>query len=161
MTHLLAGLLIGSSLLAQANQPPAPPAPGTTEEDIPLVEAARQETWTLGDQQWDFKDIATAYQPAKGTYNAKTGVAEWTLELVKELSAGEIATLGNSEGSPFKIILFDGDKLALDDEPTLKLASRLTGKPGDKVKVAVQLPAAEALSKVRLVRVERRTKIGF
>jgi hypothetical protein len=164
MSQVLAAVLIGSSLLNQANQPatpPAPPAPAAMEAEVPLVEAAKQETWTLGEQQWDFKDIATAFQPVKGTYNAKTGMAEWTLELVKELSAGEIATLGNTEGSPFKIVLFDEEKLALDDEPKPKFASRLTGQPGDKVKVAVQLPMAEALGKVRLVRVERRTKIGF
>jgi hypothetical protein len=166
MSYLLATVLIGSSLLTQPNQPPAPPAPAAQNErvpaeDVPLVEAAKEETWTLGEQQWNFKDIATAYQPVKGTYNAKTGVAEWTLELVKELSAGEIAILGSAEGSPFKIVLFDEEQLALDDEPTLKLSSRLTGKPGDKVKVAVQLPMADTLGKVRLVRVERRTKIGF
>lgn len=168
MSQAFVAVLIGSSLLTQANQPATPPAqppaaqpPPATPEDAPLVVAAKQETWTLGEQQWDFKDIATAFQPVKGTYNAKTGLAEWTLELVKELSAGEIATLGNTEGSPFKIVLFDEEKLAFDDEPMLKLASRLTGQPGDKVKVAVQLPMAEALGKVRLVRVERRTKIGF
>ena len=131
------------------------------EQDPPLVEATKQETWTLGEQQWDFKDVAAAYVPVKGTYNAKTGVAEWTLEIVKELAAGEVGTHESLEGSPFKPVLLDAEKVALSDEPEVKFATKLTGKPGDKVKIAVQLPKAEVLATARHIRIQRRTRIGF
>jgi hypothetical protein len=131
------------------------------QEPAPTIDATKQETWTLGDQQWDFKDIATAYQPVKGTLNPKTGAAIWTLEIVKDLAPGEVGTQENIEGSPFKLMLLDDEKIAVPGKPRVKLETKITGKMGDKIKIAVQLPMADVLGKVRLVRVERRTKIGF
>jgi hypothetical protein len=142
-------LLLAGSVLGQQPEP---------EE---LVEAAKQETWTLGDQEWDFKDVATAYAPVKGALNPKTGVVQWTLEIVKELAPGEVGLHESTEGSPFKLVLLDAEKIVLAVEPRVQFASKLTGKPGDKVKIAVQLPKAEVLSQAKLVRIERRTKIGF
>ncbi len=160
---LSAVVLAAASALLFAQQPqpqltqPQPQQP----EPEPLVEATKQETWTLGDQQWDFKDVATAYQPVKATLNPKTGAAEWTLEIVKELAAGEVGLHENTEGSPFKTVLLDSDRIVLAEEPEVRFASKLTGKPGDKVKIVVQLPSAEVLSQAKHVRIERRTKVGF
>jgi hypothetical protein len=130
-------------------------------EPVALVEATKQETWTLGEQQWDFKDVATAYAPVKGALNPKTGTVQWTLEIVKELAPGEIGLHETTEGSPFKLVLLDAEKVVLAAEPQVGFASKLTGKPGDKVKIDVQLPKAELLSQAKLIRIERRTKIGF
>ena len=156
MIRLLAALVFGVVAL-----PVAMTAARAQEQDPPLIAATKQETWTLGEQQWDFKDVAAAYVPVKGTYNAKTGVAEWTLEIVKELAAGEVGTHESVEGSPFKPVLLDGEKIALTGEPEVKFATKLTGKPGDKVKIAVQLPQAEVLATARHIRIEKRTRIGF
>ena len=167
----LAAVMLAASavLFAQQPQPPKPEPPTAQaqqpqpqlQEPEPLVEATKQETWTLGDQQWDFKDVATAYQPVKATLNPKTGAAEWMLEIVKELAAGEAGLHENTEGSPFKVVLLDADKIVLAAEPEVRFASKLTGKQGDKVKIVVQLPMAEELSQAKLVRIERRTKVGF
>ena len=154
-------MLAGLALLAQEPKPDPKPAPPPEPEPVVLVEATKQETWTLGEQLWDFKDVATVYQPVKGALNPQTGVVEWTLEIVKELVAGEVGIHENTEGSPFKTILLDADKIVLTDEPEVRLASKLTGKPGDKVKIVMVLPKAEVLGQTKLVRIERRTKIGF
>jgi hypothetical protein len=154
-------MLAGLALLAQEPKPDPKPAPPPEPEPVVLVEATKQETWTLGEQLWDFKDVATVYQPVKGALNPQTGAAEWTLEIVKELAAGEVGIHENTEGSPFKTILLDAEKIVLADEPEVRLASKLTGKSGDKVKIVVLLPKAEVLGQAKLVRIERRTKIGF
>ena len=154
-------MLAGLALLAQEPKPDPKPASEPQPEPVVLVEATRQETWTLGEQEWNFKDVATVYQPVKGALNPQTGAAEWTLEIVKELAAGEVGIHENTEGSPFKSILLDADRIVLIDEPEVRLASKLTGKAGDKVKIVVQLPKAEALGQAKHVRIERRTKIGF
>ncbi|MCI0360125.1 MAG: hypothetical protein L0211_16730 [Planctomycetaceae bacterium] len=151
---MLAGLVL-------AQQPKPEPKPEAQPEPEPLIEAKKQETWTLGDQEWDFKDVATAYAPVKGALNAKTGTAEWTLEIVKELAPGEVGIHENTEGSPFKTVLLDADKVVLAEEPEVRFASKLTGKPGERVKIVVQLPNAEVLSQAKFIRIERRTKVGF
>ena len=125
-----------------------------------VVAATKEESWTLGDQQWDFKDIATAYTPVKGALNPKTGVVEWTLEIVKELSPGEVGTQENLEGSPFKPTFVDEEKIALPGGARVRI-TKITGKIGDRIKMTVQLPKADVLAKVKLVRIERRTKVGF
>ena len=78
-----------------------------------------------------------------------------------QLAPGEVGLHESTEGSPFKLVLLDAEKIVLAVEPRVQFASKLTGKPGDKVKIAVQLPKAEVLSQAKLVRIERRTKIGF
>lgn len=165
-------LVLGTALVvAQQPQPPAQPNPAQPaqpeqaqpqpQEPVELVEASKEETWTLGDQVWDFKDVLTAYQPVKGTFNPKTGAAEWTLQIAKELAPGEIALHENTEGSPFRALMLDEERIALDDEPEVRFVSKLTGRPGDKLRIVVQLPKAEVLALARHIRIERRTKIGF
>jgi hypothetical protein len=159
ITVFLVSVVVSAAQAIVAQQPKAQPTPEPEPE--PLVEAKKHEIWSLGDQEWDFKDVATAYMPVKGALNAKTGAAEWTLEIVKELAPGEVGVHESTEGSPFKVVLLDGEKIVLAVEPRVRLASKLTGKPGDKVKVVLQLPKAEALSQAKFVRIERRTKVGF
>ena len=142
-------LVVAGSVVAQQPEPQE------------LVQATKQETWTLGEQVWDFKDVATVYSPVKGALNPKTGAVEWTLEIVKELAPGEVGLHETTEDSPFKLVLLDAEKLALDAETRVGFASKLTGKSGDKVKIVVHLPKDEVLSQAKLIRIERRTKIGF
>jgi hypothetical protein len=139
-------------------QPAQPPQP---EEPVVLVEATKEETWTLGDQVWDFKDVATAYQPVKGTFNPKTLAAEWTLVIAKELAPGEVGLHENIEESPFRALMLDEERIVLDEEPEVRFVSKLTGRPGDKLRIVVQLPSAEVLSLAKHIRIERRTKVGF
>jgi hypothetical protein len=142
-------------------QPPPQPAAATTATDpASLIPATKEETWTLGGQQWDFKDVSTAYRPTKGTLDPQTGVAVWTLELVKELSAGEIGMQENLEGSPFKPTFLDEEKIAVQGDATVRI-TKITGKPGEKIRMTVQLPTAEVLDAVKVIRIERRTKVGF
>jgi hypothetical protein len=161
LTVIAAALLACSSPLAAQQPAPQPnvprvAAPAASE----LIPATKEETWTLGGQQWDFKDVAAAYKPTKGALDPKARVAVWTLELVKELSAGEIGMQENLEGSPFKPVFIDEDKVALQADATVRM-TKITGKPGDKIKVMVELPPAETLDAVKVIRVERRTRIGF
>jgi hypothetical protein len=153
----------GSAQQPAAQPPPAQPRtaqPPAQEQPTELIGATKEETWTLGDQQWDFRDIATAYVPVKGSLNPKTGVVEWTLEIVKELSAGEVGTQENLEGSPFKPTFIDEERVAVQEDARIRV-SKITGKVGDRIKLTLQLPKEELLAKVRLVRIERRTKVGF
>jgi hypothetical protein len=168
MSRFVCWLLVGTiwsfaihQQLAAQQPAPRPAAPAATQaEPTDVVPATKEETWTLGGQQWDFKDVATAYKPTKGALDPRTGVAVWTLELVKELSAGEIGLQENLEGSPFKPVFIDEEKIAVQGDATVRI-TKITGRPGDKIKLTMQLPPAEILDAVKVVRIERRTKVGF
>jgi hypothetical protein len=127
---------------------------------VEVVEATKEETWTLGDQQWDFKDVATTYKPVKGALNPKTGVAQWTLEIVRDLSEGEIGLHENLEGTPFKPAFLDAERIAVLSDSAAKM-SKIAGKMGDRITLTVKLPPAELLSKAKVVRVGKRTNVGF
>lgn len=167
MTSSLFRLALGFSALillssvSLAEQPVQPRvAPPVAEAPVELVPATKEETWTLGGQQWDFKDIATAYVPVKGTINPQTGVVEWTLEIVRELAPGEIGTQENLEGTPFKPTFIDEERIAVQEDARVRI-TKITGKVGDRIRMTLQLPKAELLEKVKLVRIERRTEVGF
>jgi hypothetical protein len=162
---LLAAIALTQAVSAQeaAQQPapqPATPPPAAQTDPAALIPATKEETWTLGDQQWDFKDVATAYKPTKGALDPKAGVAVWTLELVKELTAGEIGMQENLEGSPFKPTFIDAEKIAVPGDGQVRI-TKITGKPGDQIRLIVKLPPAEILGTVKVIRIERRTKVGF
>jgi hypothetical protein len=153
--------LVLLSPISQAQQPIQPRvAPPAADPPVELVPATKEETWTLGGQQWDFKDIAAAYIPIKGSINPQTGVVEWTLEIVRELSAGEIGTQENLEGTPFKPTFIDEEKIAVQEDARVRI-TKITGKVGDRIRMTLKLPPPELLDKVKLVRIERRTKVGF
>jgi hypothetical protein len=140
--------------------PPAPevqPAPQPELPPVELIEATREEIWTLGGQQWDFRDISTAYVPVKGVLNPQTGVVEWTLEIVRELSDGEVGLQENLAGSPFRPTFIDEERIALAEDVPVRV-SKITGKVGDRLKMTLRLPEDAS---VRYVRVGRRTKVGF
>jgi hypothetical protein len=143
-----------------APKPPAAQPPTPQPAEVEIVEATKEETWTLGGQQWDFKEIASTYKPVKGALNAKTGVAQWTLEIVKEMSDGEIGLHENLEGSPFKPAFLDAERVAVQSDAVARI-SQIAGKVGDRITLAVKLPPPELLEKVTLVRLGRRTNVGF
>jgi hypothetical protein len=180
---VVVGLLAGVSQLAWAQQPPLLPAqeqavqpPPPPQPPAPPVEARKQivVTWTLGEQEWDFKDVLSVYEPVSGTLELNrgpqipaggvldphAGQAVWTFELAKDLLPGEVQLHMETEGSPFKAVLLDADRVPLETEMQIRF-SRITGKKGDRVKAIFLLPPADVFKLTKTIRVERRTKIGF
>jgi hypothetical protein len=134
-------------------------------EGLPIasVEARYDEEqmiWTLGDQVWEFADIAAAYLPAKGEFNPATREAVWTLQIVRDLTPGETGYQSTIAGSPFKPTFLDADKTLLAGDGRVKITP-ISGKQGDTIRVTVRLPEEQALAKVALIRLEKRTEIGF
>ncbi|MEX2173164.1 MAG: hypothetical protein WD872_02305 [Pirellulaceae bacterium] len=124
------------------------------------IEATRQEIWTLGDQVWDFQDVATVYRPVKGAFDPQSGVAVWTFELVKQLSAGEAGMHSVAEESPFKPVFLDAEKITLQGDALVRI-TEVSGTPGDRLRMTMQLPPADVLAQVKTIRIQRRTNIGF
>lgn len=163
---------LAGSLLAQeaATQPPVaeppvtepanPPAPQPPATPVQLVEATKEEIWTLGGQQWDFKEIATTYKPVKGAMNPQTGVVQWTLEIVRDMTEGEIGMHENLEETPFKPAFLDAERIVLESDAPARM-SKIAGKAGDRIMLGVKLPPPEVLEKVTLIRVGKRTNVGF
>jgi hypothetical protein len=147
MTGLVSCLASAVVLIAQEPTPAAP------ERD--------EQAWLhkLGDQTWDFRQLATAYKPLKGELDPATNRAVWTFELMKNLTAGEVAVHASTPGSPFKPVLLDEEKAAIKANVRVKLGE-ISGKAGDSVRATFQLPP-EGLAKVKLIRIEKRTEIGF
>lgn len=134
----------------------------TAAEDDKPIEAVKSDDgiWTLGGQVWEFKDVASVYTPLKGTLDPKTGAGLWTLELARELTAGEAAAHGSVTGTPFKPVLLDEEKTTIAEDARVKITP-VSGTQGDRIRMTVQLPKAETLAKVKLIRVQRRTQLGF
>jgi hypothetical protein len=128
-------------------------------EETLLPSGMEEEIWSLGDQEWDFTAVTTVYMPVKGTLDDATGTAVWTLEIARSLSSAEAAAQGSITGSPFKPVLLDEERVMLTDSALVQM-SPISGRIGDRVKVTFQLPKGE-LSRVKSVRVERRTPLGF
>jgi len=154
MNRLVAGawlLMIG---IVAAQQRPA--------DAPPLVEAKKEVivNWTLGNQIWDFKAILTAYEPVKGVFDPLTNQATWTLQIAKDLEPGAAALHNETQGTPFKPVLLTAEKavMALDSKVQM---TAVTGKMGDTIQIDVKLPEKETLDAVKLIRVERRTNVGF
>jgi hypothetical protein len=134
-------------------------------ERLPIapIEATYDEgqmIWTLGDQVWEFADIAAAYLPAKGEFNPATREAVWTMQIVRDLTPGEIGYQGTIAGSPFKPMFLDADKTLLTGDARVKITP-ISGKQGDSIRVTIRLPSDDTLAKVALIRLEKRTEIGF
>lgn len=131
-------------------------------DEARLVEAMQnaEGVWTLGEQMWDFGPIASVYQPVTGTLDAKSGTATWILELIVGLTSAEAGAQGAVLGSPFKPSFLDGQKLLLAGDARVKITP-ISGTKGDRVRMTVQLPKAEVLERTKLVRVGRRTELGF
>jgi hypothetical protein len=139
-------------------------SPAVAQEEPPaLVEAQYDEDqmiWSLGEQTWEFADLATAYVPAKGTFNPTTREAVWTLQLAKDLTPGETGLQNVVAGSPFKALFLDEEKSQVVGDARIKITS-ITGRKGDSIRVTIRMPDEATLANVALIRLERRTDIGF
>ena len=121
------------------------------------------ENWTLGDHAWDFKDVLAAYEPVKGHIEARGergDLAVWKLRLTKDFEEGAQRFHDDLRGSPFKIVLLDADRTAINPD----LPATITPVPSrmdDTIEMYVVLPTAEILRDVKYIRVQRRTDVGF
>jgi len=135
----------------------------TAKLPVPAIEANyddEQMIWTLGDQVWEFGELATTYLPAKGEFNPETREAVWTLQIVRDLTPGEVGFQNALAGSPFQPMLLDADKIMLLSDARVTI-TKISGRLGDAIRVTIRLPDEEALAKAALIRLERRTEIGF
>jgi hypothetical protein len=152
LTGLAAGV-IGLAFAARAGEGlPIAPVEARYDEE--------QMIWTLGDQVWEFADVAAAYLPAKGEFNPATREAMWTLQIVRDMTPGEIGYQDTMAGSPFKPMFLDADKVLLVSDARVKITP-ISGKQGDSIRVTIRLPDEQMLAKVALIRLEKRTEIGF
>ena len=158
---IIAGLAAGITTLRAGAQEPAPVA------DKPVasqpVEAKYDDElmiWTLGEQTWEFGELETAYLPAKGEFNPATREAVWTFQLVKDMTPGEVGLQSTLAGSPFKPTFLDADKILIAGDARVTITP-ITGKLGDAIRVTIRMPAEATLVNVALIRLERRTQIGF
>jgi hypothetical protein len=133
-----------------------------SQEPPAVAERPDEREWlhALGDQTWDFRHLAAAYKPLKGELNPQTGEAVWTLELTKDLTPGEVAVHQSAQGSPFKPVFLDEERVPVKGAARIKL-SEISGRMGDAVRVTVQLPGSETLARIKTIRIERRTQVGF
>ena len=135
----------------------------TAELPVPAIEATYDEEqmiWTLGDQVWEFGELATAYLPAKGEFNPQTREAVWTMQIVRDLTPGEVGFQNTLAGSPFQPMMLDADKILLLADARVTI-TKISGRLGDAIRVTIRLPDEETLAKVALIRLERRSEIGF
>lgn len=151
---LLGGLCLGvvASLVGQQRPADAPP----------LVEAKKEVivNWTLGGQTWDFKSVLATYEPVKGVYEPLTNEAIWTLQLVRDLEPGAKVLHNETMGTPFRPVLLTAEKLVAAQDAKV-LMTAVSGKLGDTIQIVVQLPEKESLDRIKFIRIERRTNVGF
>lgn len=159
---VFAALLIPfASSFGQQAPPPPPPSEGSVRID------ARREVvinWSLGDQVWLFNDIAAAYEPVRGFLEERPSqgnLAVWRLRLVKEFEEGTIRLHEDMKGSPFKIVLLDKDRTVVNSDPIPVQITPVSGRMGDTIEVYIGLPDAQLLRDVKIIRVQRRTDVGF
>lgn len=155
-------IMLAAAALAQQPVDQLPPEPPTR------VEAKKQVivNWSLNDQAWEFKEIQAVYEPVKGFLEVRGSAgppqAVWTLRLAKDLEQGTVDLHQNQPGSPFRVVFLDADRtLIVPDKPPAIRFTPITGKLGDSITLAVELPPAPLLSDVKFVRIERRTNVGF
>lgn len=121
------------------------------------------ETWTLGEQTWDFKDVLTAYAPAAGHSESREGqgrLATWRLKLVKDFEEGTQRLHEEMRGSPFRIVLLDAERTIINQDLTGSITP-VPARLGDTIELFVVLPSEVILKDVKFVRVQRRTNVGF
>ena len=149
-----AGLWLTVSLGASAQQRPA--------DAPPLVEAKKEVivNWTLGGQAWDFKPILTAYEPIKGEFDPTTGVATWTLQLVKDFQKGDAQLHENTKLTPFQPVFLNAERTVMAKDAPVKITA-ISGRMGDTIQMDVHLPDPNTLAAIKFIRIERRTEVGF
>jgi hypothetical protein len=157
MMAAMAWLCLAAAAMAQQEPPTAePPTRVEAKKDVVV-------SWTLGEQAWNFKDILTAYEPVKGYLEPRGSqgvLAVWKLRLVKDFEAGASRLHEETRGSPFKIVLFDADQTVIDADLPAQITT-ISGKMGDTIELLVGLPEAQKLKDAKMIRVQRRTNVGF
>jgi hypothetical protein len=161
-------ILIAMSLAVSVSafaQPPAPPQPHPPESS-PRVDARREVIvrWTLGDQAWNFDDIRTAYEPVRGYLEPRPNqgtLAVWKLRMVKDFEEGTARLHEEMRGSPFKVVLLDADRTVINPDVPFVQITPVSGKMDDTLELLVGLPDAQILKDVKMIRVQRRTDVGF
>jgi hypothetical protein len=165
----LAFLTLGTCALAVAQQPPLPPPPLAQPPQQPQesqrIEARKEViiNWTLDGQAWVFRDVLMAYEPVKGyleSHGADGSVAVWSLRLVRELELGAAKLHEEMLGSPFRIVLLDPDRKIIDNDAPAQITTPVGAKADDTIELRVGLDAA-TLKNTKVIRVERRTDVGF
>jgi hypothetical protein len=157
LSRLALGALLASVTVAGAQEPQA------RGERVEARKGGNDELWTLGDKTWDFKDVLTAYVPAKGHVEMREGqgrLAVWRLTLAKDFEDGVQRLHEELRGSPFRIMLLDAERTVINQD----LPGTITPVParaGDTIELYVALPNENILKDVKFVRVQRRTDVGF
>lgn len=158
--------LVGAVIAQQPTPTPPPPAP-----EVQRIDARKEVTvnWKLidrsrdVDQAWDFKDIQSAYEPVKGYLEPRGNqgtLAVWKLRLVKDFEVGAAELHEKMVGTPFKIVLLDADRTVINPDLPAKMTV-LSGKMDDTIELYVALPEMPLLREVKLVRVQKRTDVGY
>jgi len=157
---------LSAAAIGTAQQPPQPQPPQPPQPAEPQRIEARKEVivnWTLGDQAWNFNDIRTTYEPVKG-YLEQHGnegfVAVWKLRLLRELETGASKHHEEMLGSPFKVVLLDADRTVVDSDAPAQITTPVGAKADDTIEFRVGLDA-QALKGAKVIRVQRRTEVGF
>jgi len=147
--------IVGQGQQATQQQPEPPRAEAKKEVIV---------NWTLGEQTWSFREIDAAYEPEKGTIEpsrySRSGMAVWTLRLVKDFDPGTTLLHDNQPATPFKIVFLDSDRTVINIDAAARMTP-VSGKIGDTVQLYIELPDPQLLKDIRYVRVMRRTNIGF
>ena len=159
----LALLVPFASSYGQQLPPPPPPASVVSVR----IDARRDVVinWSLGDQVWLFNDVLTAYEPVRGYMEPRPNqgnLAVWRLRLVKDFEEGTIKLHEQLRGSPFKVVLLDADRTVVQTDGDIPTQiTPVSGRMGDAIELLVGLPDAQLLKQVKIIRVQRRTDVGF
>jgi len=154
-----------ASVFGQAPPPPVAPTPPAVETPT-RIEARREVIihWTLGEQAWNFNDVLAAYRPVNGYLGPRPSqgnLAVWRLRLTKDFEQGTIRLHEEMRGSPFKIVLLDADRTEINPVDIPAQITPISGKMDDTIELLVGLPDAQVLRDVKMIRVQRRTNVGF
>jgi hypothetical protein len=156
-------LSIGAVAFSQQAPPPLPPPPQA--QQSPRVDARKEVivNWYLDGQAWLFRDIMTAYEPVKGyqeSHGNEGTVAVWSLRLIRELEPGAAKLHEEMLGSPFRIVLLDSDRKIIDNDAPAQITTPVGAKTDDTIELRVGVDPA-TLKNAKIIRVERRTEVGF
>jgi hypothetical protein len=152
----MAWLSLAALAMAQEAQPPEPPTRIEAKKEVIV-------NWTLGEQAWNFKDILNAYEPVKGYLEPRANqgtLAVWKIRLVKDFEEGAARLHEEMRGSPFRVVLLDADRTIINPDLPAQITV-LSGKMDDTIELYVALPDAPLLKEVKMIRVQRRTDVGF
>jgi hypothetical protein len=131
----------------------------------PRVEARKEIVinWTLGDQSWNFKEVLAAYEPIRGFIEPRGRqgtLAVWKMRLTKAFEEGTVALHEQMPGSPFKVVSLDADRTIINPDLPAQITPP-SGKMDDTIELLIALPDNSELSKVKSIRIQRRTEVGF